>query len=66
MSIFTAYIGKEVTVIYTENDSQHVVKGLLKAEDENFIIVLADWNDLILNKTYVVKIKSRKEGENEL
>lgn len=62
-SIFTKYIGKEVTIVYIEDGSQHVIKGLLIGEDDKFISIKADVNDQLINKDYVVKIKTRNEGE---
>lgn len=63
-SIFVDFIGKEVTIVYNENSSQHVIKGVLLREDNDFIVIEADVNNLILNKTAVIKIKLRKEGDN--
>ena len=58
-SLFSAYIGRNVIVIYADGDREKSIVGTVKSASQNFVrVVSCRGADLVLRTKSIVKIKS--------
>lgn len=64
-SMFSRFVDEEVIVVYKEDNIEKSVQGILEKDEPNFILVDTDAQKLIINKSFIVKLKVYKNTDGD-